>query len=126
MSETYFFQAGKQKEKEKMKAGLENGRCTKYPGNRLQQVDCTVLCLGLLSEISFSSLFAYTVSCFNSSNISTTACVLGKTTLTEYVLVTEKGKAFPVVFSAFYLPLALTDRRSQKPPDRARQVSPHK
>lgn len=63
--------------------------------------------LGFLSEISFSSLFACTVWCFNSSHVSTTACVLGKTTATEHVLGTDKGKVFPLVFTAFYLPLAL-------------------
>lgn len=97
-----------------MKARLENGRGTKYPGNRLRQVGCAVLRLGLLSEISFASLFAYNMSCFNSSHIPTTACVLGKITATEYVLETDKDKVFPVEFTAFYLPLALIDSEEPK------------
>lgn len=36
--------------------------------------------------------------------------MLGKTTATEYVLGTDKGKVFPVEFTAFYLPLALIDQ----------------
>lgn len=73
-------------------------------GCKYNQADSAVLCLGFLLEIS---LFAYTVWCF-SSHISATAWVLGKTTATEYILGTEKDKVFPIVFSAFYLPLALS------------------
>lgn len=112
MSEKYF-QEDKQKE-EKLKARLENGRCTKYPGNSFWQVDYAVLCLGLLSEISFSNFFAYTLPCFNSSHISTTASVLGKTTATEYAPGTDKGKVLPVVFTAFYLPFTLIDSEETK------------
>lgn len=71
-------------------------------------------CVWDSSETSFSSLFACTVSCFNYSHILTTACVLGKTTVTESVLGTDKGKDFPVVFTAFYLPLALIDSEEPK------------
>lgn len=38
MSEMYIFRAGKHKEELKMKARFKNGRCTKYPGDRLWQV----------------------------------------------------------------------------------------
>lgn len=106
----YFFQVGKQKEKEKNESKAWEWEMYQLLQKQVMAGWCAVLCLGLHSEISFSSLFAYTMSCSNYSHISTTACVLGKRTATEYVLGTEKGKVFCVVFTAFYLPLGLTDR----------------
>lgn len=47
---------------------------------------------------------------FNPSHIATTACTPGKTTATEHALGTDKREVFPVVFTAFYLHLMLTDR----------------
>lgn len=107
VSEMYFFQTGKQKaEENESKQGLIVGDVPSIleRGCKYNQADSAVLCLGFLLEIS---LFAYTVWCF-SSHISATAWVLGKTTATEYILGTEKDKVFPIVFSAFYLPLALS------------------
>lgn len=47
---------------------------------------------------------------FNPSHFATTACVPGRTTATEHALGTDKREGFPVVFTAFYLHLTLTDR----------------